>query len=72
MARPSTLPLATPEIEAVATAADVSTKTVRRYLAGVSVSGSSLRRIDRSLRERGHETLANRILGEPGAKPSAA
>lgn len=55
MARPSRLPLATPQIEAVAREADVSAKTVRRYLSGVAVSGSTVRRVERALRAAGHD-----------------
>lgn len=53
MARPSGLPLATPEIERAAAAADVSTRTLRRYLSGVSVLGSTARRIERALHDLG-------------------
>jgi hypothetical protein len=53
MPRPSP-PLTVAQLEAVAAAADVSTRTVRRYLAGASVLGSSLRRIRAALASEGH------------------
>ncbi len=68
MARPSSLPLATPEIETAATAADVSARTVRRYLAGVSVSASTMRRVERALRGLGLEAAIRPI---PAASDAA-
>lgn len=53
MPRTSRLPLAKPEIEKAAAAAEVSTKTLRRYLSGVAVLESTKRRIERALRALG-------------------
>lgn len=63
MARPSRLPLATLQIEAVALAADMSTKSVRRYLSGESVSASTMRRVERALRAAGHDSAVRAAPG---------
>lgn len=55
MPRPSVAPSA--RISRVLSAADVSARTLRRYLAGVSVLGSTLRRIENALRAEGLENL---------------
>lgn len=41
------------QIDAVAEAADVSARSVRRYLGGASMLASSMRRIERALRAAG-------------------
>jgi hypothetical protein len=55
MARPAAVPA---DVRArVSAAADVSEKTLRRYLAGVSVTASTLRRIGAALAAEGREDL---------------
>lgn len=48
---PPRLPSA--DVERVAARADVSTKTVRRYLAGVGLLPSTVRRVEAALRAEG-------------------
>jgi hypothetical protein len=55
MARPALLPPS--QLSRVLLAADVSGRTLRRYLAGASLLGSSLRRIEAALRAEGLERL---------------
>lgn len=57
MPRTSPLPIPPERVAVVAAAADVSTRTVRRYLAGLSMHGSSMRRIARALEGAGHVAL---------------
>jgi hypothetical protein len=71
MPRPSP-PLTVAQLEAVAAAADVSTRTVRRYLAGASVLGSSLRRIRAALAVEGIADPTVPASAPPGARGGAA
>jgi hypothetical protein len=70
MPRPPVAPSA--KISRVLSAADVSARTLRRYLSGVSVLGSTLRRIDAALRAEGLESLielrAKRVRAQDEAR----
>lgn len=72
MSRTSRLPLQPAQVEAVAAAADVSTKTLRRYLSGASVLGSTLRRITAALVAAGHDPQAIRAAAFALAAQRAA
>lgn len=47
-------PLNSEQIATVATRADVSARSVRRYLGGASMHATTIRRIERVLRATGH------------------
>lgn len=56
MARASRYPLTADQIEAVASRADVSARTVRRYLGGASMLASTMRRVAAALAALGFGT----------------
>ncbi len=68
MARAPAVPIAL--ISRVAVRADVSVKSVRRYLAGVQVRGSTARRIEAAARDEGLPELIERRVGAVAAKES--
>lgn len=73
MPRPSVIPVE--QAARVRAAADVSEKTLRRYLAGVSVLGSTLRRITAALEAEGRADLVERrraLVHGQDAKSDAA
>jgi AcrR family transcriptional regulator len=51
MAKASAYPLSPDQMDAVAERADVSARSVRRYFGGHAQHGSTVRRIERALRE---------------------
>ncbi len=73
MPRPSVIPVE--QALRVRTAADVCEKTLRRYMAGASVLGSTLRRIEAALRAEGREDIVGRRatrIREQDTKSAAA
>lgn len=52
---PSAVPLTPGQIETIHARTDVSTRTVRRYLAGAPVHGSTMKRVETALRAEGWE-----------------
>lgn len=73
MPRPSVIPV--PQAVRVREAADVSEKTLRRYLSGVSMLGSTVRRIEAALRAEGLERIlvlrAERVQERINARAAA-
>jgi hypothetical protein len=55
------------QIAAVAAAADVCERSVRRYLGGASMHASSMRRIERALRAAGLDAHVRAVQGTEAA-----
>lgn len=70
MPRPSVIPV--PQAVRIQKMADVSEKTWRRYLAGVSVLASTMRRIEAALRAEGLERLIDARAEKVRANSAAA